>query len=88
MHLKQLDLHFAVADTARRFLTARRFDPNGALTQFEEAHRFREENHIIRLYDLIKISDYEQARQLVSERLFVGIEIFLTLQSVSPLDGS
>lgn len=56
----------SVADPVRRFLAARRFDPDGALKQFQEASKFREEKHITRLYDMVNIADFEQARQLVS----------------------
>lgn len=54
------------ADRTRRFLIARRFDPDGALKQFQEAYEFREEKHILRLYDLVDIANFEQARQIVS----------------------
>lgn len=54
------------ADPTRRFLVARQFDPDGALKQFQEACEFREKKHILRLYDSVDISDFEQARQFVS----------------------
>ncbi|KAJ5227901.1 hypothetical protein N7489_008609 [Penicillium chrysogenum] len=44
-------------------LFARQFDPDGALKQFQEACEFREKKHILRLYDSVDISDFEQARQ-------------------------
>ncbi|KAJ5160712.1 uncharacterized protein N7482_007716 [Penicillium canariense] len=47
----------------RRFLTARRFDPDAALKQFQEASQFRREKHIVKLYDMVEITDFEQARQ-------------------------
>lgn len=50
----------------RRFLLARRFDPDDALKQFQEACKFREEKDILRLYDLVDIADFEEARQIVS----------------------
>jgi hypothetical protein len=84
---QNLGLHYPVADLDRRFLTARRFDPDGALMQFEEAQRFREEKHIIRLYDMIKIADYEEARQLVSKRVLYWNSRISNISSVSPLDG-
>ncbi|KAF3022267.1 hypothetical protein E8E15_007255 [Penicillium rubens] len=46
-------------------LFARQFDPDGALKQFQEACEFREKKHILRLYDSVDISDFEQARQFV-----------------------
>ncbi|KAJ5188121.1 hypothetical protein N7491_004446, partial [Penicillium cf. griseofulvum] len=49
--------------TIRRFLSARRFDADDALKQFQETSLFRQEKQILRLYDVIDISDYEQARQ-------------------------
>ncbi|KAJ5295054.1 hypothetical protein PENANT_c037G00098 [Penicillium antarcticum] len=49
--------------TLLRFLTARRFDPDAALTQFKEACQFRQEKSTLQLYDIIPIDDFEQARQ-------------------------
>ncbi|KAJ5286374.1 hypothetical protein N7524_001680 [Penicillium chrysogenum] len=49
-------------------LFARQFDPDGALKQFQEACEFREKKHILRLYDSVDISDFEQARQFGQKR--------------------
>lgn len=56
-------------DTNRRFLTARQFDPDAALKQLQEACQFRYKKHILRLYDLVDIADYEQSRRFVSGQL-------------------
>ncbi|CAG8166209.1 unnamed protein product [Penicillium olsonii] len=50
--------------TLLRFLTARKFDHDEAIKHFEEVKRFREENQIIRLYDLVQVADFENARRL------------------------
>ncbi|KAJ5332548.1 uncharacterized protein N7506_006331 [Penicillium brevicompactum] len=50
--------------TLLRFLTARKFDNDEAVKHFEAAHKFREQKHIIRLYDLIQIADFESARSM------------------------
>ncbi|KAJ5519707.1 hypothetical protein N7463_000160 [Penicillium fimorum] len=64
--LESRDLCDGLSDppTLLRFLVARQFDPDGALKQFQEACEFREKNHILRLYDLIDIANFEQARQI------------------------
>ncbi|KAJ5815980.1 hypothetical protein N7447_008213 [Penicillium robsamsonii] len=64
--LESRDLCDGLSDptTLLRFLAARQFDPDGALKQFQEACEFREEKHILRLYDLVDIDDFEQARQI------------------------
>lgn len=60
---------FLGADFNRRFLTARQFDPHAALKQFQEASQFRREKHILKLHDIVEISDFEQARQFVRPRV-------------------
>lgn len=50
----------------RRFLAARRFNADAALKQFQEALQFRREKHIVKLYDIVEITDFEQARQFVN----------------------
>lgn len=60
------------ADPSRRFLAARKFDLGKAIEHFETARRFREENNIIQLYDMIEIADFEKTRKLVSESLYKG----------------
>ncbi|KAJ5360799.1 hypothetical protein N7517_009990 [Penicillium concentricum] len=64
--LESRDLCDGLSDppTLLRFLVARRFDPDGALKQFQQACEFREEKHILRLYDLVNIADFEQAREI------------------------
>ncbi|KAJ5138839.1 uncharacterized protein N7515_003687 [Penicillium bovifimosum] len=49
--------------TLLRFLAARRFDPEAALEQFKEAFQFRQQKSVLKLYDIMPISDFEQARQ-------------------------
>ncbi|KAJ5134358.1 hypothetical protein N7448_000619 [Penicillium atrosanguineum] len=63
--LENQDLRDGLSDppTLLRFLTARQFDPAAALKQFQEACQFRYDKHILRLYDLVEIADYEQSRQ-------------------------
>jgi hypothetical protein len=46
-------------------LTARQFNEDAALKQLQEATQFRREKHIVRLYDVVEITDFEQARQFV-----------------------
>jgi hypothetical protein len=53
-------------DLNRRFLTARLFNEDAALKQFQKAIQFRREKHIVRLYDIVEITDFEQARQFVN----------------------
>ncbi|CAG8067312.1 unnamed protein product, partial [Penicillium nalgiovense] len=62
------DLSDGVSDpsTLLRFLAARRFDPDAALDQLKETYQFRQEKSTLKLYDIIPISDFEQARQFVS----------------------
>ncbi|CAI7627798.1 unnamed protein product [Penicillium glandicola] len=64
--LESRDLCDGLSDpsTLLRFLVARQFDPDGALRQFQEACEFHEKKHILRLYDLVDIADFEQARQI------------------------
>ncbi|KAJ5950324.1 uncharacterized protein N7479_008737 [Penicillium vulpinum] len=64
--LESRDLCDGLSDppTLLRFLVARQYNPDGALKQFIEACQFREEKHILRLYDLVDIADFEQARQI------------------------
>ncbi|KAJ6001571.1 hypothetical protein N7499_002526 [Penicillium canescens] len=59
------DLRDGLSDpsTLLRFLTARRFDPDAALEQYKEACQFRQEKAVLKLYDIIPITDFEQARQ-------------------------
>jgi hypothetical protein len=54
-----------VSDIYSRFLAARQFVPDAALKQFEEASKFRREKHIVKLYDIVEIADFEQARHFV-----------------------
>ncbi|KAJ5211189.1 hypothetical protein N7491_011009 [Penicillium cf. griseofulvum] len=64
--LESRDLCDGLSDppTLLRFLVARQFDPDGALKQFEETYKFREEKDILRLYDLVDIANFDQARQI------------------------
>ncbi|OQE38504.1 hypothetical protein PENCOP_c008G01428 [Penicillium coprophilum] len=64
--LESRDLCDGLSDppTLLRFLVARQFDPDRALKQFQEACEFRQEKDILRLYDLVDIADFEQARQI------------------------
>lgn len=57
------------ADFNRRFLTARQYNTHTALKQFQEASQFRREKHIVKLHDLVEITDFEQARQFVRLRV-------------------
>ncbi|KAK2820054.1 hypothetical protein FQN49_007766 [Arthroderma sp. PD_2] len=50
--------------TLLRFLRARRFDVNGALTQFQSTEEWRKENSIDALYENIDVDSYEQARSV------------------------
>ncbi|KGO50389.1 hypothetical protein PEX1_016440 [Penicillium expansum] len=81
--LESRDLCDGLSDppTLLRFLIARRFDPDGALKQFQEAYEFREEKHILRLYDLVDIANFEQARQIyphwTGRRDKKGLPIFM-----------
>ncbi|KAJ5670874.1 hypothetical protein N7507_000001 [Penicillium longicatenatum] len=63
--LEDGDLYDGISDpfTLLRFLTARGFNVDAAFKQFEEASHFRREKHIVRLYDTVEITDFEQARQ-------------------------
>ncbi|KAK2878170.1 hypothetical protein FQN49_001095 [Arthroderma sp. PD_2] len=52
-------------DTALlRFLRARKFDPNGAFKQFEQAITAHEKNHIYQLYNEIEVTAFESARAI------------------------
>lgn len=66
MYTKSSLFLLVLTNPTRRFLVARRFDPGDALKQFQEACKFREEKHILRLYDLVDIADFEEARRIVS----------------------
>ncbi|KAJ5560728.1 hypothetical protein N7513_003127 [Penicillium frequentans] len=63
--LEKGDLYDGLSDpsTLLRFLKARQFNADGALKQFQEASQFRREKHTVRLYDIVEIADFEQARQ-------------------------
>ncbi|RAK95858.1 SEC14 family lipid-binding protein [Aspergillus ibericus CBS 121593] len=50
--------------TLRRYLAARQMDAASALAQFQEATQFHAEKHILRLYDLISVDDYEETRKM------------------------
>ena len=89
MRLDQVDsVSVPRADMNRRFLAARRFDPDAALEQFKEACQFRQEKSVLKLYDIIPITDFEQARQFVSGSYFYPRQTHLHKYSVSPLDRS
>jgi hypothetical protein len=47
---------------------------------FQEACEFREKKHILRLYDSVDISDFEQARQFVSEDVLLFAEFTCLLE--------
>lgn len=49
----------------RRFLTARQFECDAALNQFQSANKFRSEKQVVHLFDTIEVSEFEQVRQLV-----------------------
>ncbi|KAJ4290190.1 hypothetical protein N0V90_010405 [Kalmusia sp. IMI 367209] len=50
--------------TLLRFLRARKFDVQGAYTQFKEALDLRTSTNILDFYDQIPIQDFEEARKL------------------------
>ena len=64
MRVSRINLTFICQDLVP-FLRLCRFDPDDALKQFQEACKFREEKHILRLYDLVDIADFEEARRIV-----------------------
>jgi hypothetical protein len=49
----------------RRFLRARRFDVEGAWTQFKDTEDWRKDNAIDALYENIGVDSYEAARRMV-----------------------
>ncbi|KAL4983197.1 CRAL-TRIO domain-containing protein [Aspergillus falconensis] len=53
---------FTDEGTLLRFLQANKMDPSKALEQLTQAIDFRTENDAIRLYDLINVSHFEEAR--------------------------
>ncbi|KAL4994893.1 CRAL-TRIO domain-containing protein [Aspergillus recurvatus] len=53
---------FTDEGTLLRFLQANKMDPSKALEQFKQAADFRTDNDAVRLYDLISVSDFEEAR--------------------------
>ncbi|KAJ5624353.1 hypothetical protein N7510_000662 [Penicillium lagena] len=76
--LENEDLQDGLLDpsTLLRFLTARQYDTAAALKQFQEASQFRREKHIVRLHDMVEVTDFEQARQ------FVGFHFLFPDQSI------
>ncbi|PYI01418.1 CRAL/TRIO domain-containing protein [Aspergillus sclerotiicarbonarius CBS 121057] len=50
--------------TLLRYLEARKMDSTSALEQFQEATKFHTEKHILRLYDLVSLEDYEETRKM------------------------
>ncbi|KAJ5947985.1 hypothetical protein N7466_001000 [Penicillium verhagenii] len=63
--LRDGDLNSGLSDppTLHRFLAARNLDLDGALKQFQEAILFRQKKEIVRLYDIVEVAEFEQARQ-------------------------
>ncbi|KAF2177878.1 CRAL/TRIO domain-containing protein [Zopfia rhizophila CBS 207.26] len=51
-------------ETLLRYLRARRFHPQEAFKQFKDTEDWREENHLVELYDTIEVEEYEQTRRL------------------------
>jgi hypothetical protein len=51
--------------TYRRFLRARKFDVEGAWTQFKDTEDWRKDNAIEALYENIGVDSYEAARRMV-----------------------
>ncbi|OCK80561.1 CRAL/TRIO domain-containing protein [Lepidopterella palustris CBS 459.81] len=51
-------------ETLLRYLRARKFTPKDAFKQFKDTEDWREENHLVELYDTIDIGEYEETRRL------------------------
>jgi hypothetical protein len=49
----------------RRYLRARKFNPQEALKQFKDTEDWRKDNKLDELYDTIDIQEYEESRRLV-----------------------
>ena len=49
----------------RRFLRARRFNPQEAFKQFKDTEDWRNQNDIVELYSKIDAEEYEATRRLV-----------------------
>ncbi|KAL8958734.1 MAG: hypothetical protein Q9193_004265 [Seirophora villosa] len=67
--------------TLVRFLRARKFVPQDALTQFKDTEHWRKENNLDALYERIDIRDYQEARsvypQWTGRRDKRGIPVYL-----------
>ncbi|RGP74496.1 cral trio domain [Fusarium longipes] len=50
--------------TFMRFLQGRAFDPQGAISQYEEALSIRKETEAIQAYDTISVDEFEEARKM------------------------
>ena len=49
----------------RRYLRARRFNPQDALKQFKDTEEWRKDTQLDQLYQTIEVEEYEQTRRLV-----------------------
>lgn len=65
MSKSSLSIETVLTSIYRRFLEARRRDPEDALKQLQEAAKFQADRQVLRLYDLISVKDYEETRKLV-----------------------
>ena len=68
----------------RRYLRARKFVPRDALAQFNDTEQWRKFNNLEALYEQIDISDYREARGVVS---MASSTIKLALMTFSTLNG-
>lgn len=50
---------------SRRYLRARKFNPNEALIQFKDTEDWRKDNHLVELYNTIDVKEYDDTRKLV-----------------------
>jgi hypothetical protein len=55
----------SISDDIRRYLRARRFDPQGAFKQFKDTEDWRKLHNVDNLFSTIDVEEYEQTRRLV-----------------------
>lgn len=67
----------------RRFLRARKFDVEGAWTQFKDTEDWRKENAIDALYENIGVDSYEAARRMVRPYFILRDDMKIFLISIA-----
>lgn len=64
-----MELHLRKLTGCRRFFRARGYNVDNAYQQYKTTRDWRDKNDLIKLYDSIDVSHYEETRKLVGTTL-------------------